>query len=163
MRIVERLSHTGTLWITFITTILLTFMFQIAINLWGLTLIDGISDPEQTRLAIASMTSEQHIIHAWITATLDVAYPLVYGAFFIGSAFKFYGRWGWLVALPAYTVIPVDLIEGIVQVLALINIADWIGAKALLTPLKTGLFLFSLAATVIGWGIWLVKRFTSRS
>ena len=142
---------------------MLTFSFQIAVGIWDLTLIDAISDPAESRLVIASMSSDQQIIHAWITATLDVAYPLAYGALFIGSAYKFYSRWGWLIAVPSFVVIPVDLLEGVVQVLALTGMTDWIDAKAFLTPLKTYLFLFGFAATVLGWLIWLVGKIRNRS
>ena len=159
MNLQETLSQNRLLWASFIATILLTVAFQIAADMWGLTLIDAISDPEETRLAIASMSSDQNVIHAWITATLDVAYPLAYGALFIGSGYKFYGKWGWIVAAPVYVLVPTDLLEGIVQVLALTDVADWIDAKAVLTPLKTMLFLIGLATTVIGWVIWLIGRF----
>lgn len=155
MNLPESLSQNRVLWASFIATILLTAAFQIAVGIWDLTLIDAISDPEKTRLAIAAMSSDQNIIHAWITATLDVAYPLVYGALFIGSGYKFYGKWGWIIALPVYILVPTDFLEGIVQVLALTNVTDWIDAKAVLTPLKTILFLVGIATTVIGWAIWL--------
>ena len=158
MNLKDTLSKNSTLWLAFIATILLTFSFQVAVGIWDLTMIDAISDPAETRLAIASMSSDQHVIHAWITGTLDVAYPLAYGALFIGSGYKFYGKWGWLVAAPAYVVIPVDLLEGVVQVLALTNVTDWLDAKAILTPLKTVLFLIGLLTTIVGWIIWLISK-----
>ena len=98
------------------------------------------------------------VLWSAITATLDVAYPLVYGAVFAGSGYKFYGKWGWLVAAPVFVLVPTDLIEGVVQVLALVTDIDWVDAKAILTPLKFGLVLVGLATTVLGWVIWLVGR-----
>ena len=53
---------------------------------------------------------------------------------------------------------PTDLLEGVVQVLALTDVTDWVDAKAILTPLKTILFLLGLVTTIIGWVIWLVGR-----
>ena len=158
MNLRNTLTDNRILWMSFIATILLTITFQVAVGIWDLTLIDAISDPGDTRLAIASMSQQQNLIHAWITATLDVAYPLAYGALFIGSGYKFYGKWGWLVAAPVFVLVPTDLIEGVVQVLALTNVTDWIDAKAILTPLKTFLFLLGLATTIVGWGIWLVNK-----
>ena len=158
MNLRNTLTDNRILWMSFIGTILLTITFQVAVGIWDLTLIDAISDPGDTRLAIASMSQQQNLIHAWITATLDVAYPLAYGALFIGSGYKFYGKWGWLVAAPVFVLVPTDLIEGVVQVLALTNVTDWIDAKAILTPLKTFLFLLGLATTIVGWGIWLVNK-----
>ena len=158
MNLRNTLTDNRILWMSFIATILLTITFQVAVGIWDLTLIDAISDPGDTRLAIASMSQQQNLIHAWITATLDIAYPLAYGALFIGSGYKFYGKWGWLVAAPVFVLVPTDLIEGVVQVLALTNVTDWIDAKAILTPLKTFLFLLGLATTIVGWGIWLVNK-----
>ena len=158
MQLAQTLSETRTLWITFILSVLLTFSFQVVVSVWGVTLVDSISDPTATRAAIASMTAEQHVVHAWTTATLDVAYPLAYGAWFAGSAYKFFGRWGPWLAAPMYVLVGTDLAEGVVQVLALVSVADWLDLKAVLTPLKTVLFLFGLLMTVLGWVIWLVGR-----
>jgi len=157
----DTLTQNHILWILFGATILLTVSFQVVANIWELTLIDAISDPTEARLAISSMSPHQHTIHAWVTSTLDVAYPFVYGAFFIGSCHKFYEEWAWALAAPIYLLIPTDLIEGVVQVLALTSTADWLDAKSILTPLKTMLFLFGLSTTVTGWVMWLAQRLRS--
>ena len=135
------LAETRSLWIAFVATILITIAFPVTASIWGLSFIDALSDPTEVRQAIAGMTPDQRIVHAWITATLDVAYPLAYGALFVGSAYAFYARVGRFIAIPLLVVVPVDLLEGVVQVLALTDTADWIDAKAILTPLKTVLFL----------------------
>lgn len=158
MNLKTTLTETKTLWISFIATILLTIAFQAAIFIWDLRLLDAISDPSKARRAISTMSSAQCIIHAWITATLDVAYPIAYGALFIGSGYKFYGKFGWLVASPMLVLVPIDLIEGVVQVLALTEVVDWIDAKAYLTPIKTILFLLGILTTVFGWIIWFLGR-----
>ena len=56
MNLQETLVKNSTLWLAFIATVLLTISFQVAVGIWDLTLIDAISDPEETRLAIASMS-----------------------------------------------------------------------------------------------------------
>ena len=158
MNYINMLTSNRVLWLSFISTILLTVAFQVAVPMWDLILLDAISDPAQARDAIASMNPDQHVIHAWITATLDVAYPVAYGALFIGSAHKFFATAGWLLALPVYVLVPTDLIEGVVQVLALVGTADFLDAKAYLTPLKSGLFILGLLVTMIGWIKWLWQR-----
>lgn len=154
----RKLAETRSLWIAFVSTILLTIAFPLAASVWGITFIDAISDPAEVRQAISAMSAGQRVVHAWITATLDVAYPLAYGSLFAGSAVAFYGRFGRFIAAPLLVVVPVDLLEGVVQVLALTDVADLIDAKAVLTPLKTVLFLLGFATTVIGWVIWLARR-----
>lgn len=156
------LAQTRSLWIAFVSTILITIAFPLAASIWGITFIDAISDPAEVRQAISDMTTDQRFVHAWITATLDVAYPLAYGALFAGSAYAFYDRFGRYMAVPLLVVVPVDLLEGVVQVLALTDSADLIDAKAVLTPLKTALFLVGLLTTVVGWVIWAVRRTRSR-
>ena len=158
MSLQDTLSNTRTLWLSFGVTIALLIAIRVAAQIWNLTLLDEICDPSKARIAISSMSPDQNITHAWITATLDVAFPIAYGALFIGSGFKFYGKWGWLVALPVFVLVPTDLIEGVVQVLALTNVADWLEAKAFLTPLKFALSLLGALTTVVGWIIWLIVR-----
>lgn len=163
MKLGSALSQPRTLWLTFIAVLIITAAFPMAADIWNLSFLDAMSDPDEVRATIASMSSDQRVAHAWITATLDVLYPLAYGALFVGSAYAFYGRFGWLIALPFFVLVPVDLLEGVVQVLALNGVADWVDAKAVLTPLKTGLFLFGVLITVVGWVIWLFRRFGQRN
>lgn len=155
---VERLSEPATLWFLFAAVLVLTALFPIASSFWGITFVDSISDPDLVRETISAMSSSQRSVHAWLTSTLDVAYPLAYGAFFLGSAHAYFPNAGRFLAIPAYLVIPVDLAEGVVQVLALADVDDWLELKAVLTPLKTGLFLIGLLITVCGWFAWLYSR-----
>ena len=154
----NKLAATRSLWVAFVSTVVITIAFQVVTSIWGISFIDALSDPAEVRQAISDMTRDQRAFHAWITATLDVAYPLAYGALFVGSAYAFYGRLGRYIAIPLLLVVPIDLLEGVVQVLALTDVADLIDAKAVLTPLKFILFLLGLATMVIGWALWLFSR-----
>jgi len=160
----QKLSRTQNLWALFVSFILITAAFPVSSSVWDINFIDPISSPELVREAIASMSSSQRHIHAWLTATLDVAYPLVYGALFFGSAYAFFPKYGRYLAIPACLVIPIDLLEGVVQVLALTEVKDALDFKALLTPAKSVLFLLGLAITFSGYLVWLysrVRRMTS--
>ncbi|MEM1228912.1 MAG: hypothetical protein AAGI15_00115 [Pseudomonadota bacterium] len=159
---VSFLARPSVLWIAFVSTVLLTGAFAVASAHWGIAFIDALSDPSQVREAIAGFTPEQRVTHAWITGTLDVAYPLAYGALFVGSAYAFYGRMGPYLAAVLAVAVPTDLLEGVVQILALTNTVDWVDAKALLTPLKMGLVYLGLLTTVLGWAIWLLGRLRNR-
>ena len=153
-----KLATTRILWITFVLTILMTLAFQYLAGIWSLALLDAMSDPATVRQTIAGMTDEQRLAHAWITGTLDVAYPLIYAALFAGSAVKFFPTWGSRVAPVFGALVVIDLAEGLVQILALTTAVDWVGAKALLTPVKTWLFLAGIFLTVAGWVTWLLQR-----
>ncbi len=155
---VETLSRPAIMWATLFVTVVLTVLFQVVASHWQLSLLDAISDPTEARQVLAGMSPEQKSIHAWITATLDVAYPLAYGALFIGAAYQFFPERAVWLARPTYVLVPIDLIEGVIQVVALIGAADWMDAKAIVTPIKTLLFLFGIVMTVAGCVRWLWQR-----
>ena len=154
------LTRASTLWCLGIATVLLSLSFAPAAAQFDLVLLDGISSPAIARETLASFSTEQRVAHAWITATMDVVYPLVYGPLFAGVTLLFFPKRRWL-ALPGLLVIPVDLFEGLVQVLALLEVSDWLGAKALVTPLKLLLFACGLITALAAWLQWLYHRVTS--
>ena len=152
------LARPGTLWLLFGATVLITLAFPPVAGNWGLTLLDGVASPEQVRELIAGMTPEQRTAHAWITGTLDVAYPLAYASFFAGAALRFFPKAGGVLAIFALLAIPVDLFEGLVQILALTGRADWVATKSFITPLKMVLFLGGMAFTLLGLARWAYRR-----
>ena len=154
------LTRTATLWCLCIATVLLSLSFAPVAAQFDLVLLDGISSPAIARETLASLSTEQRVAHAWITSTMDVAYPLVYGPLFAGIALRFFPNRRWL-ALPGILVIPIDLFEGLVQVLVLLNVADWLDVKAVVTPLKLMLFACGLVTTLAAWSLWLYRRGTS--
>ena len=154
----KKLAETPILWISFIATLVITVLFQIVVGQTGITLLDTIFDPEQSRAAVAAMSESQRVVHAWTTATLDVAYPAAYGAWFVGSAYKFFPKVAGVIAGLIYALVGIDLSEGVVQVLALVDITDWLDSKALLTSAKYALFNFALLMVVAGWLIWVYQK-----
>ena len=148
---ITNLTKTSTLWISFILGVLLTILFQVIAAQYNLVLLDGISDPQTAREIIATMTAQQRSVHVWVTSTLDVAYPITYGIFFAGTALKLYPANGKYLAWPALICVPIDLLEGVIQVFALTAAVDWIQMKAILTPLKFLLVLTALFITLYGF------------
>ncbi|MBW2446352.1 MAG: hypothetical protein JRG83_10535 [Deltaproteobacteria bacterium] len=157
------LAGTRTLWFLFAATLALSCSFPLVASYWQLTLLDGITSPADARSLLDSFTPHQKMIHAWITATLDVAYPLAYGGLFAGSALRVFTRHGRYLAVPAFLVIPTDLIEGVVQILALTGTADWLGLKSIVTPAKFLLFGLAFCIAAIAWATWLYRRTSGRS
>ena len=150
------LTKPTTLWILFALFVLETIGFGLIMRHWDFTVIDEMSDPEQVRAHIAAMSDLQRGVHAWTTATLDVAYPLTYGPLFAGIALS---RFRPIFAVPAIAVIPTDLAEGVVQVMALLGEDQLVGWKAVLTPLKLGLFLLAIIIALAALGLILKDRF----
>jgi hypothetical protein len=136
--------------VALVATVLLTALFPVVAGHFGLTLLDAVADPAEARALIAGLTGEQRQAHAWITGTLDVAYPLAYGALFLGAALRFFPRKGVLLAIPILIGIPADFLEGLVQILALTGQVDWLAAKAVLTPVKGGTFVYGAVLALLG-------------
>ncbi len=158
MRFINRIAQTNVLWFSFIATVLCTVAFQVIVQQHGLVMLDAIASQVQVHAALAAMSEHQHHLHAWMTGTLDVIYPAVYGALFIGSAYKFFPSKAFLLSLPAMICIPVDLIEGVFQIAVLTGTADWTELKEFLTPLKQWLFIAGIIITIGGWLKWSYQK-----
>lgn len=145
-----RLTQGRTIWALFFLLIVLTLIFLLVMKIWDFHVIDEMSNPEAIRAHIAAMSPEQRRVHLVTSATLDVVYPFVYGALFIGMAWKFFPRASrFLVPLIALT-IPVDLAECLVQVLALSGNDDVVDLKAIITPVKLVLFFIGVFTAIAG-------------
>jgi len=135
-------------------------IFGIIVFVWGLEIIDPMSDPELIRLHIEGMTAAQRMAHIWMTVTVDVVFPITYGAIFAGIALRSFPVW---LALPGLTVIPVDLFEGVVQVLALMGEESVLWLKAYLTPMKIILFRIAFFIAAISVGLEIIRYRKSKS
>lgn len=132
------------LWILFAATLTLTFGFQLFTPAAGGVLLDSISSLADTRELLATMTPQQKRAHLGITIGLDILYPFAYGGLFAGLCLRFGGHLGMWLACPAFLVLPIDLIENAIQIVALAGDETLLIGKTFLTPTK--IFLFILAA-----------------
>ena len=146
----RQLRERRALLVALLATLVLTALFPVIAAHFGLTLLDAVADPTEARALIEGLTSEQRQAHAWITGTLDVAYPLAYGALFLGATVRFFPRQGVLLAIPILIGVPADFLEGLVQILALTGQVDWLAAKAVLTPVKGGAFVYGAVMALLG-------------
>lgn len=156
------LTRTSTLWRLFWALILLSLAFGVVMYVWDFEIIDEMSNEAAIKAHLAAMSQTQKNVHAIATATLDLAYPFVYGGLFAGMALRFLGPVGKIAALPSFVVIPVDLAEGVVQVFALTGQEQYLWLKAYLTPLKLGLFFTGMALAFVALLIALRQRFKNR-
>jgi len=145
-----RIAEKRTLWLLLVMTLLMTAAFAAVPSIFGITLIDGLSEPNAVWKTIEDMSESQRHTHQWLTATLDVAFPLVYGSLFAGAALRFFGSAGKWLAVPALLVIPVDLVEGAVQICLLGLDREGLEAKAVLTQTKVVLFVTAAVLAIAG-------------
>ena len=155
---IDFLTNPRTLWRLFFTLIFMTIAFLVVMLFWDFEIIDEMSNPDAIVAHIEAMSMEQRTVHAWMTGTLDVAYPFVYASLFAGMALRHFGRWGPLAAAPNALVIPADLIEGATQVLLLNGAYEWAWVKAYVTPAKLALFSFGVVSSMIAVAVSTVKR-----
>ena len=83
-------------------------------------------------------------------------FPLAYGGFFVGLTLKYFEQAGRWLVIPAFLVIPIDICENLIQLLALTGTEDLLDIKAMLTPIK--FMLFNVSATIatlsLAIGMW---------
>ena len=128
--------------------------FQLATPLAGGALLDMVSSTQETQQLLATMTAEQKQAHLWITVLLDVPFPFVYGGLFLGLCWRHAGNYAVWLAIPAFLVIPIDMIENTIQIIALLGNESLLAAKAVLTPTK---FLLISVAALIAFGSLCIR------
>ena len=70
---------------------------------------------------LQSVSAQQKQRHLWSTVLQDAPFPFAYGGLFLGLYPRHGGRFAVYLAAPAFIVIPVDLIENAVKVVALLR------------------------------------------
>lgn len=140
-----------------IAYIFLSMSFILVMQIWDFFVIDEMYEKEAILNHIKNLSDTQRQVHSIMTATLDVAYPLIYGPFQAGMALRYLGVWGKPIALLSLFCVPVDLIEGFSQVMLLNGSIDYIDLKTLVTPIKLGLFLPGFTFAIIALVIALMR------
>jgi len=135
----QRAVQSGTLLRLFLLFVLLNLLFGAVMLIWDFGIIDELYRADEISAHVAAMTRVQRRVHMVMTATLDVAYPLSYGALFAGVSWKAFPHWP-VLALPILLCIPVDVFEGLAQLFILSGSDPWIAVKTIVTPIKLVLF-----------------------
>ena len=156
--IFNQLSKTKTLWITFILTLVLTACFGLVMHIWQFGIIDEMFVADDIRAHILAMSQTQRTVHAWMTGSLDVAYPFAYGGFFIGIAIRYFGKYGIYLVVPSLLCIIADLSEGVAQIMLLTGHEAWMGVKLIATPIKLSLFIMGALIALAGLVLALKQK-----
>ena len=148
--------------VLFAGVILTMVVISLVVRHYQLELLDEIISPEKARSVISAATEQQRIVHAWVTGTLDVIFPLLYGSLFVGAALSYYKSAGKFLAILVFVAVPCDLVEGVVQVLALTDTFDLLDLKIVITPIKMASFLFGWLVFFVGVVKSSVSHMTGR-
>ncbi|MDP1554299.1 MAG: hypothetical protein Q8L84_02470 [Hyphomonas sp.] len=156
------ITRTPVLWGLFVLMIAAGAGFGFFSTAVGGQYLDMLSNPAEARALLAGLTPPQRSAHFWVTVLLDTAFPIAFGLLFAGLAWRFFGKWGPLAALPGFAVLIFDLTENTIQALALSGAVDVLDAKAWVTPMKMYLFyaaaLIAVAAVLIALYRVLTKK-----
>lgn len=156
--ILNTLASNKALLISFVLMVLCGMAFGVYTDAVGGTLLDETWNQEDALRVLAGMSSEQKDTHFWVTVLLDSAYPLFYGAFFIGAVARLAGNHRSWAIWPNAIGVDSDFAENIVQALVLSESADVLFLKDFLTPLKFGGLIVGLVLIVIFGVLTLVRR-----
>lgn len=156
------LGNKRSLWCLIPAAIAAQVIAKYSVAHWGLVLLDGISDPAVARDLVTGMTPAQVTGHLWFTTTIDVILPLLAGGLFVSAALLAFGKYGFYLALPPLVAVPLDLTEGVVQVLALTDGLDLLDVKVLTTPVKGLGYLTGLIISLLALAKWLVVTVKSK-
>ncbi len=156
------ITRTPVLWALFVLMVVCIFAFQHFTPAVGGQFLDMLDEPLAIREAFDAMTPEQKSVHFWVTVLVDTAFPVSFGLLFAGLAWRFFGEFGVPAAIPAFTVLIVDLTENTVQALALSGTADALDAKVWVTPLKMGLFYIAALIAVVALAIAVFRLVTKK-
>ncbi|MAZ87163.1 MAG: hypothetical protein CL693_05925 [Cellvibrionaceae bacterium] len=156
------LQHTQTLWLLGIASLLMIALSDYLKWHWQLQLLDGIWNPLEARELVAQLNLEQKNHHLWFTTTVDVILPLVVAAFMAAATLRAFPRWGRYLAIAPLLAVPLDLSEGVIQVLVLTDTADWLAIKAYTSPVKSSGYLIGLFAVGLSLCKWLFTLVRSK-
>ncbi|MFN4225243.1 MAG: hypothetical protein ACK4HR_02920 [Hyphomonas sp.] len=156
------ITRTPVLWNLFALAFVMPGFFAAFAPSVGGQYLDMLDKPEVIRATFAAMTPEQKSAHFWVTVLVDTAFPIAFGLLFAGLAWRFFGKYGPLAAIPGFAVLIVDLTENTIQALALSGAADALDAKAWVTPLKMGLFYLAAVIALVALGIAMFRMVTKK-
>ena len=156
------ITRTPVLWALFMLTVVLTLAFGLFAPMVGGQFLDMLSAPADASAAFNAMTAEQKSTHFWITVLMDTAYPLCFGLFFAGMAWRFFGKFGPLAAIPGFAVLIVDLTENTLQAITLSGAAYVLEPKEWISPLKMNLFYLAALIALVAAGIAIFRLVTKK-
>ncbi|MEO0467293.1 MAG: hypothetical protein AAF216_12190 [Pseudomonadota bacterium] len=90
-------------------------------------------------------------VHLYLSAGVDMVYPLSYGLFVAGVCIRYGGQHGVMLAVPILGAAAVDISENIVQIIALAGDTSVLWLKSILTPAKFVLAAIGSCLAILAW------------
>ncbi|MEM9668574.1 MAG: hypothetical protein AAF950_06570 [Pseudomonadota bacterium] len=115
----------------------------------GEPILDTLASQSDVLARLEAMDDSQKAAHIEMTLLLDMLYPIAYAVLLGGLAMKAFPKAGWWLAVPAFLGCSADLIENMIQLMALQGNTSLLGLKAILTPAKFILLVIAVLLVVV--------------
>lgn len=145
----QGLQRTRSIWVFATAYVLAALGFVVWAPFVGGQPLDQISATDQVHTLIREMTQSERHAHVWMTATLDMVFPFIYGALYCGVALRFFGRAGPVAVAIVVGVVALDLLENTAQLFALGGRDLLLPLKSVATPIKNVLSVVILGVTIL--------------
>ncbi|GEM_PF-398539 len=146
------------IWALFLSAVAVLVMMLLCNPAIGGVPLDSLATVTEVKAQLLAMTASERSAHFIMTLVLDTLFPLTYAGFFAATTLRYFKRCPRLLALPALLVIPVDLLENTTQLFALSGNESLLPIKAVVTPVKYGLFFVAATISVSGLASGVVRR-----
>ncbi|MGB0920369.1 MAG: hypothetical protein ACPG06_05640 [Alphaproteobacteria bacterium] len=168
LKLLEFSARGPVMGLSFLLTALLVGAIFPNIPVAGQTLLDLLPAYDRALIQnrILEYGDEWRVMQIWSSLSVDAVFPLIYGLFFIGIAYRLrIGEWGKWLTLPAFLLVGVDYAENIQIATLLLNWPDISDSRIAIASATTGIknaltqinLLISLILIVKEAGIWSVR------
>ncbi|MEO1405396.1 MAG: hypothetical protein AAFV54_02755 [Pseudomonadota bacterium] len=124
----------------------------------GEPILDMVASQADVLARLDAMDADQKAAHFQMTLIADMLYPVAYAIMLGCLAMRAFPKAGWWLAIPAFVAGGFDIVENIVQLMALQGSVGLVGLKAFLTP---GKFLLVVCSALLVIVCWLVVGFAA--
>lgn len=168
LKLLEFSARGPVLGLSFLLTALLVGAIFPNIPVAGTTLLDLLSSYDRALIQnrILEYGDEWRVMQIWSSLTVDAIFPIIYGLFFVGVAYRLrLGTWGKWLVLPAFLLVGVDYAENIQIATMLLSWPEVSDTRIAIASGTTGVknaltqvsLLISLGLIVIHTGLWSVR------
>ncbi|MCY4007080.1 MAG: hypothetical protein OXE84_09735 [Rhodobacteraceae bacterium] len=148
--ILERMACNRAIFLSFGASVALFLAFRwVHAGVGDGPLLDTLLNGSTTRSRLAEMSAQEINRHLIGTLTIDMLYPAAYGTLLAGLLFRLGGTWQTPLAILPLVGALLDVMENVVQAIALAGGPDLLDAKIILTGPKFAFFVLSAGLIAI--------------
>jgi len=146
----EQFAYLRTILLAFGASVSLFLAFQwVYAGIGNGPILDTLLTGNDARSRLAEMTVSEINRHLIGTLTIDMLFPVAYGIFFAGLLFRLVSSWRISLEILPLIGALFDIMENMVQAIAMVGVVDLLNAKIFLTVPKFVFFILSASLMTI--------------